>query len=64
MNRDIMNSTYAKSSARAQSLLNPDNMHELLYQYSIQAYSTIMTRFELHSTEQVDALVDYASYQI
>ena len=52
------------SSARAQSLLNPDNVHELLYQYSISAYAVIKKRFMLDSDEQVDALVDYSSNQI
>lgn len=64
MNRTVTSHDVSMSSARAQSLLNPDNVHEFYYQYSIGAYKTIKKRFKLSSDRQVDALMDYMTYQI
>ena len=47
------------SSVRVQSLLNPENIHEYLLDYTYGNYEDIKKRFALNSNMQVDAMYDY-----
>ena len=44
---------------RVQSLLNPENIHEYLLDYTYGNYEDIKKRFALNSNMQVDAMYDY-----
>ena len=65
LNYHVTNETFEEgSSARVQSLLNPDNIHELFFNYYQGRYDSIRRRFELTSNDQVDAVHDYLVDQI
>lgn len=60
LNRTVTSATKAvRSSVRVQSLLNPDNIHEYFFDYSLGKYEDIKKRFALNSNQQVDAMHDY-----
>ena len=44
---------------RVQSLLNPENIHQYLFDYSYGKYEDIKKRFALNSNSQVDAMYNY-----
>ena len=64
LNRNVTGEASISSTARAQSLLNPDNIHELFLDYTYERYTTIQKRFGLNSNDQVVALHSYLLNQI
>ena len=59
LNRNVTGEASISSTARAQSLLNPDNIHELFLDFTYKRYDTIRKRFLLTSNDQVMALHAY-----